>query len=289
MEDIKFYELSNKRGGLPFGIFSSIEEGFRADDLYRPSLRDFHVILWFKKGIGKYFIDFKEYQFKPNTITLISKDQYHYLEPPAGNWEIQSIIFKNDFIYRSDNDLQHLFNFNISSQIEGHQILKLKQPEADFLKSLSSDMNMVYHEWSGSVRENAFYHWLCIFLIYCETLQEKQTNTQPAAIDGDTKIVIQFNKLLEKNFRKEFKVNYYVEQLNLTTRVLYRITKERYKLSPKAVIDERRILEIKRLLRASDKPVKEIAYDLGFDEPTNLVKYFKKHTGYTPLSFKTGG
>ncbi len=252
-------------------------------------MRDFHVILWFIKGSGTYYIDFKPHQFQENTITLIAKDQLHYLETPTEDWEILSIVFNSDFIYRNDQDLQHLFNFNISQHIEGQQILKLAHADVTFLQEISKHMNIVYHEWSGQARENAFYHWLCIFLIYCERLQDKYNLLPRPVIDSDTQILLEFNKLLEENFRTNFKVNFYVERLNLSLKTLSRITRNRYKLSPKAVIDERRTLEIKRLLSGSNKSVKEIAYQMGFDEPTNLVKYFKKQTGFTPSSFKKHG
>ena len=71
-----------------------------------------------------------------------------------------------------------------------------------------------------------------------------------------------------------------------TVKALSKLLKERYKLSPKAVIDERRILEMKRQLKGTTTPVKNIAYHMGFDEPTNMVKYFKKHTEFTPNGFR---
>ena len=43
---------------------------------------------------------------------------------------------------------------------------------------------------------------------------------------------------------------------------------------------------MKRELRGTTKSIKEIAYDLGFDEPTNMVKYFKKHVNFTPTAFR---
>jgi transcriptional regulator GlxA family with amidase domain len=48
------------------------------------------------------------------------------------------------------------------------------------------------------------------------------------------------------------------------------------------------ILEHKRLLAHSGVSVKELAALTGFDEPTNLVKFFRLHTGQTPLEFRSG-
>jgi AraC family transcriptional regulator, transcriptional activator of pobA len=91
---------------------------------------------------------------------------------------------------------------------------------------------------------------------------------------------------LEDNFRSTQKVNFYTDSLNLTYNSLARYTSNYCKKTPKEIISERLVLEIKRLLSSTSKPIKEIAYQLGFDEPTNLVKYFKKYTGVTPSEFR---
>ncbi|MFC1653158.1 helix-turn-helix domain-containing protein [Planctomycetota bacterium] len=54
----------------------------------------------------------------------------------------------------------------------------------------------------------------------------------------------------------------------------------------KKCIDNHVILEMKRRLASSDISIKELAYITGFDEPTNLVKYFKKYTNQSPSQFK---
>ena len=56
--------------------------------------------------------------------------------------------------------------------------------------------------------------------------------------------------------------------------------------STKQIIDERVVLEQKRLLAYTGDTVKQIAERTGFAEPTNLVKFFRHHTGETPLEFR---
>lgn len=281
--DITFYESQKLGRGLPFVIVSHAEL-MRSNDLFVPSLRNFHVIFWFKKGTGKYYIDFKEYTIQPNTVILLSKDHLHCFAPLEGNCELQSIVFNPEFIYKNDTDLRHLFHFDAASHYKGVQVLEPNTTDSSFLENISRQMTEVYHGWNGREQADAFYHLLCLFLIKCEQMQDDRTN--PQAIDENDKLLMAFNGLLEEHFRKQSKVDFYVEQLGITVKTLSRIVKEYYNVSTKAVIDERRILEIKRQLKGTAKAVKEIAYELGFDEPTNMVKYFKKHTGQTPNSFR---
>ncbi|WNJ17924.1 AraC family transcriptional regulator [Pontibacter sp. G13] len=283
--DIAFFEWSEIGKRLPFGIVPWSELR-KSQDLFVASLRDFHVIFWFKQGSGTYFVDFQEYQFRPNTLALLPKDQIHHFLPlDPENCEIQSIVFQPDFVYRHQNDLQHLFQFTVASHIEGQQILELRPEEAAHLGLLSDQMTEVYNNWSGEDQAYAFYHWLSLFLLACKRTHAAQFEQEE--MDERTQRLLRFNELLEQHFRQTTKVEFYLEEMGINVKALSKLTKERYKLSPKAVIDQRRILELKRQLQGTTLPIKEIAYDLGFDEPTNMVKYFKKHTGMTPSAFRT--
>ncbi len=283
-DDITFYEAKNTGRGLPFAIVNH-SELVSSNDLFTPSLRDFHVIFWFKKGTGKYYIDFKEYTFEPNTVILLSKDHLQYFEPFEADCELQSVVFSPTFIYRNDTDLKHLFNFNAGCYYDGVQVIKLKESDTLFLEGISEKLNKVYYNWDGKEQSEAFYHLLCLFLIKCEGLQQDD-HVSNIPLDENSKTLMDFNQLLEENFKTESKVEFYVDALSTSVKTLSRIIKDQYKISTKAVIDERRTLEMKRELRGTTKSIKEIAYDLGFDEPTNMVKYFKKHTGSTPTAFR---
>jgi AraC-like DNA-binding protein len=283
-EQVTFYEAHKVGQGLPFAIVSH-SELMSSNDLFTPSLRDFHVIFWFKKGTGKYYIDFEEFEIKPNTILLTSKDNLHYFEHFSEECELQSIAFQPNFVYRNNTDLRHLFTFNAGCHFVGRHTLYPNETDTLFLENLSNQMFEIFRDWDGKGREEAFYHSLCLFLIRCERIQTDYLgeNTRKTV---NSEMLLKFNELLAQNFKTETKVEFYVEQLGTTVKTLSRLVKEQNNVSTKAVIDERRTLEIKRMLRGTNKPVKEIAYDLGFDEPTNMVKYFKKHAGATPNGFR---
>lgn len=209
-QDITYYENDKIGKGLPYAIVPS-EELLQTGHIYTPSLRDFHVIFWFKKGSGKYYIDFQEYEIKPNTVILLSKDQVNYFgELDLESCEIQSIVFTPEFIYKKDNDLRHLFHFTVASHIEGAQILHLQQEQIVALEIISENMSHVYTNWESPSRENAFYHWLSLFLIHCERLQTHEVDCKSAEIDETSKQILLFNQLLEENFRKEYKVDFYL-------------------------------------------------------------------------------
>ena len=99
-------------------------------------------------------------------------------------------------------------------------------------------------------------------------------------------LFINFQSLLKKHFKESRNADYYAKKLNITYKHLNVICKETIDSTAKQYIDEFVILEAKRILINSNIKSTRLAYDLGFNEPPNFIKYFKKHTGFTPNSFK---
>ena len=74
--------------------------------------------------------------------------------------------------------------------------------------------------------------------------------------------------------------------MSVSYKHLNTIRKEISGFTAKQFIDNHVILEAKRYLATTDISIKELTYDMGFDEPTNFVKFFSKHTQMTPAVFK---
>jgi AraC-like DNA-binding protein len=96
-----------------------------------------------------------------------------------------------------------------------------------------------------------------------------------------------FRKYIEESYTKMRRVKEYCKNRGLSEKQLSRLVRQLTDKSPKQLMDERLILEAKRLLSHSGMSVKEISFSLGFEEPTNFNKYFKKHEKITPLQFRS--
>jgi AraC family transcriptional regulator, transcriptional activator of pobA len=101
----------------------------------------------------------------------------------------------------------------------------------------------------------------------------------PAALE-------RFFTILERDHAKTRSVAHYAKQAGISSRRLGELLGERTGKSTKQVIDERIVLEAKRHLAHTELSVKELAAQLGFDEPTNFVKFFRHHTQTTPQAFR---
>jgi AraC-like DNA-binding protein len=263
--------------------FNSFPGSNSATGIIKPVFNNSNAIVWLKKGKGKYVIDFKSYTFKANTIILISKDQNTAFEFSGQDNQYVVITFPMNLIARSEPEIQQLVSFCIREHFAGKQILKVGPEDEKYLKTLVDQLFSVANHWQGELKSASMFHFLQLFLVYCNKLRQDQNQGHG---NSYTPIVGNFTALLEQSFRSTHKVNYYTDTLNLTYNSLARYTTGYCSKTPKEIIVERVILEIKRLLSATSLPVKEIAFQLGFDEPTNLIKYFRKYTGTTPSAFR---
>lgn len=99
-------------------------------------------------------------------------------------------------------------------------------------------------------------------------------------------IIRKFNLLVEMHFREKHKVSDYAHLLHLTPKSISNLFSRYYNTTPLKIINERIILESKRLLDFSDKNINEIGITLGFEELSHFSKFFKKHVGVSPSEYR---
>ena len=119
-----------------------------------------------------------------------------------------------------------------------------------------------------------------------EMKREGEVEKKP--ISRGRRLIIQFLKLLAQHCRTNREVSFYAEQLCITTTYLYKLTHKRWNLSPKELIDQKTICEIKTLLSNTDMSIKEIATALHFEDTPYMCRYFRQRTGLSPTEYREG-
>ncbi|HRI26073.1 MAG TPA: AraC family transcriptional regulator, partial [Ferruginibacter sp.] len=93
-------------------------------------------------------------------------------------------------------------------------------------------------------------------------------------------------RLLETNISSKKNVSDYTALLNLSAYQLNSITKASVGKTVSELINEQIILEAKRYLLATSNQVKDIADQLGYEDPSYFIRFFKKQTGSSPEAFR---
>lgn len=278
-ENIKRYQFKT---GLPVEF-----EIVKLKDLYNTSKKmltvphraDFYHIVWFKNGEQTHLIDFEPVEADLDTVIFLSKHKVHRFDEKTDLNGI-AILFTDDFFCKTEEQTRYLhstmlFNDPLSiSKIKMHAdaetVIELMQKELQKVDTFQPDLlrNLLHN-----------------FLLLSERQRKEQGFTEPKK-NADLDFVLLFKDVLEKNYTNLKQVSCYAGEIHVTEKRLNQATSKILGKSPKQVIDERVMLEARRMLIYTNENVKEIGYKLGFEEPTNFIKYFKKHSAQTPVEFR---
>ena len=96
-----------------------------------------------------------------------------------------------------------------------------------------------------------------------------------------------FMMLLERDYKISRDVNYYAAQMNISSKYLTNIVNQVTGHTPKTIIDQYVILQIKMHLKRTTQSIKEMAWVFHFADVSFFCRYFKKHTGLTPQQIRS--
>lgn len=249
-----------------------------------PHRAEFYQIIWFQEGSPTHIVDFKPLKVKPNTLVFINKGAVQQFDSNI-NYKGKSILFTDGFFCQSQLDikyLKHTILFNDLFSTSDVSIASAPDIFEHLFRQIQSELSKLKDQYQSDILRNQ----LRTLLLQAERIKKQQIQKPiPKGIDLDH--VIQFRDLLEEQFQHHKQVNFYADQLSITKKRLNQSTSKILGITPKQMIDARVILEAKRQLAHTNESVKEIGFNLGFEEPTNFIKYFKKHVLVTPLEFKS--
>jgi len=124
-------------------------------------------------------------------------------------------------------------------------------------------------------------------IILCTRIYKRQNNFLELNTK-ETDIIREYNYLVEIYFKTKHTVQEYAKLLNKSPKTLSNLFLKLSKRKPLQIIHDRKLLEARRMLRYTDKSIKEIAYNLGFEDIQTFSRFFKKHEKISPTEFKTG-
>ena len=99
---------------------------------------------------------------------------------------------------------------------------------------------------------------------------------------------VAYRRAIEADFGQSHDARWFIRELGYSERTVTRACLQVTGLTAKAVLDQRVMLEAKRLLAHTETPVGQIGQALGFGEASNFNKFFSRHAGMLPSQFRAG-
>ncbi|MCW8331399.1 AraC family transcriptional regulator [Photobacterium sp. SDRW27] len=279
MKDIVSIELDNHRSDIAVTMYSMQDfyERYRVESV-QPHRLGFNAIIYVTKGRGEHYIDYKLYKLKPGAILFVSRYQvHHFVYTPELDGYI--VPYKADILYFGKEDpLRDKIDAALGS--------------VNYMSETDSELKFYFQQLWGECqhREHLFNAEVIRLLIrgiilktivasHHHLIKNKEVVIKRQCFD-------QLSQLIESRYCQTRTVADYAAIMGKSVKQLNRVAKENTGKSVKELIDDRLILECKRLLAFSHHSICDISAILGFDEATNMTKFFKRHTNITPKQFR---
>lgn len=260
--------------------------------IYTPPRRPkYHLVIIVLKGSMDIIVNGKKFSFEKDT----------YINLPTWS-DIYEILYDKDFhamvtatdknvaedIFRNRNPFPPTFQYalehNLGGQImDKRDIATLKRDISNLIESLSNKD----HHFAEEINYAYFY----ILLTDMADMMWKRYGSGSPSHYSDMKrsdgIMKAFADLLSQNIRKETSVEFYAEKLCISKQYLSLIVKEKTHVTIGKIISLVRVEEASRLLRDPDLTLQQIAEELSFSDQSSFGKFFKKHSGMTPMKYRS--
>ncbi|WPO77892.1 AraC family transcriptional regulator [Flavobacterium sp. KACC 22761] len=283
------YHLNQYQQNLPKFSVYEIDNYLKKYDKKRRKVHaeKHYQIIWFKKGNGRYFVNFKAYDVDQNTLFFLTKDDVHYFDRNT-NYIGILIQFNEEFLIQNNKDIAF---FSKHSLLNDHKqpACSLTRDDAFILEEYLKLIKNELKDKNQTSHEELLRSYLKAFLIQVQYRWEKANLHDGRRILPEYKKqqqLIKFVGLVEENYKKDLKVSQYADLMQISSKTLSGLTSQLLDKSPSEIICERIVAEAKRMLLDTNYNISKIGYCLGFDDDSYFVKYFKKHTSISPLDFR---
>jgi AraC family transcriptional regulator, transcriptional activator of pobA len=247
---------------------------------------NYYSVIWVQEGRGVLNSDFFENCFSAGTMMFFS---------PYQPFKLTSSDDVKGVAIRFHPDFYCIYKHNKEVSCNGILFNNLYQPP--FIQIPGKDIPMFAHlllqiqEGIQSTEVGQYellISYLKIVLIQATRIKVNQhPQVKEDFTPGEEPFILQtLKEKIEENFKIRHAPGDYAEMLHITPKALAKLTKTHFKKTLTNLIAERIVIEAKRELYLTTKSVKEIAYDLGFNDEYYFSRFFKNNTTISPATYR---
>ena len=277
-----FTLVNPQNGNLAFKLFSFEDSGY-FDTLQR---NNYFSLIWVTNGSGKLKADFAEYDFEDNSLFAFAPYQPYMISTEKPLKGI-AIYFHPEFfcIYKHHKEIS--CNGILYNNVYQPPFIKIDENSAATFKMLCAKIETEMQN-PDLAQYELLVSYLKIFLITASRLKAQQQPLAAESVKNNKEpfILQKLKDALEENFKTKHSPADYAEMLFITPKALAKITKTHFNKTLSSLINERIIIEAKRELYLTDKTVKEIAWELGYEDEYYFSRFFKINADISPQAYR---
>ncbi|MBD1423972.1 helix-turn-helix domain-containing protein [Sphingobacterium arenae] len=256
------------------------------DDSYFKSLESYNCykVILIRRGKGKIAFDNVMYEFSDNCLIRFPIYQPFRIEADG---PVDGILlqFHPDFFWNHKYDMEITSKQVLFTGIGEKPSIKITKAEmGQLLLPLDNLISELHNDDLG--RYDITVSWVKIFMVYASRMKLKKGVVYAEALST---VYYTFRKLtnaIEQHFHRKHRPADYAKLLNITVKTLNRAAKHQLGKTVSDMISDRIITQAKHELYLSDKPIKQIAFELGFHDISYFSRFFKVRMDMSPESYR---
>lgn len=241
------------------------------------------MVLLVDSGYAIVSVGFKRRVLRRGMMAVLFYDDTFWIEQSSRNFCCRYVALAEENVEEAIYKLTSPYFWDSLSE---NPLLRPDNGQWELLERWYEQMVWICHnsanEYINQLLRNNIYN---LFMAMDGEMTQSSAGSNKA-ISRSRSLIIKFLKLVAQHFRTTREVSFYAQELCITTTYLYKLTHRRWNLSPKELIDQQTICEIKSLLSNTDMSIKEIAATLHFEDTPYMCRYFRQRTGLSPTEYR---
>jgi AraC-like DNA-binding protein/mannose-6-phosphate isomerase-like protein (cupin superfamily) len=243
-----------------------------------PHRHSFYVICLIRSGSGIHVIDFEEFEVRPNRLFIVSPLQVHFWKLNT-NTNISLVQFSERILNFNNESVSSL----LSILIMNRNYLDLSSDQSNEVLSIAKKLEQETVE-TDNFSADIILGYLIVLCRLIERMAEiKDVHNQIKSKGNKMQL---FLELVEKNFTRNKGVSYCADELYITPNYLNMLSKKHFGKSASEMIASRIMLEAKKLLYHTTSDISQIAFELGYEDPSYFTRSFRRFERKTPSEFR---
>ena len=277
-----FTLINPQNGNLAFKLYS-FEDNRHFDHLQR---LNYYSLIWVKQGQGKVKADFSEYEFSDGSLFAFAPYQ-PFLISASENFKGVVLNFHPDFFCIHKHQQEVACHGVLFNNIYQPPFVLVNDEAKGTFELLIAQMKIEIQN-PALAQNELLISYLKIFLITASRIKNLKEPLEDQFISGNKEpfVLQNLKNYIELHYKLKHSASDYADLLNISPKALAKITKSHFNKTLTNLISERIIIEAKRELYLSDKPVKEIAFELGYDDENYFSRFFKTNADVSPQMYR---
>jgi len=277
-----FTLINPQTGNLAFKLFS-FDDNSLFDHVQR---HNYYTIIWVTDGGGQLKSDFSTYTFGPGIMFTFSLYQPFMIATEKKIKGI-SLNFHPDFFCIYKHHKEVACNGILFNNIYEPPFIIVDEASAAIFDMLLGQIRAEMQN-PAIAQYELLVSYLKIFLISAARQKaEQQPAVRQVADESKEPFVLQNLKdAIEEHYKNKHSASDYAAMLNISAKALAKLSKTYFNKTITSLIAERIIIEAKRELYLTNKPVKEIAFELGYEDEYYFSRFFKTNADVSPQLYR---